>query len=67
MRGMVVSRYIFKAAEVPDPESFYWAEACRREYLVDDHEPKATGILDQYGREIMRLPNPIGFGRNDEW
>lgn len=26
-----------------------------------------TGILDPQGNPIVRLPNPIGFGRDDEW
>lgn len=34
---------------------------------VDDHEPVDTGLLDADGNSIMRLPNPVGFGRDDEW
>lgn len=34
---------------------------------VIDHEPVDTGLLDADGSTIWRLPNPIGFGRDDEW
>ncbi len=34
---------------------------------VPEHHPIDTGLLDATGEPIMRLPNPIGFGRNDEW
>lgn len=34
---------------------------------VDDHEPVDTGLLDVSGNCIMRSPNPMGFGRDDEW
>lgn len=34
---------------------------------VSDHEAVDTGILDVFGNTIMRAPNPIGFGRDDEW
>ena len=34
---------------------------------VDDHEAVCTGILDSNGDEIWRAPNPIGFGRDEDW
>jgi len=34
---------------------------------VSDHEATDTGLLDVNGDPIMRAPNPIGFGRDDEW
>jgi len=34
---------------------------------VDDHEAVDTGLLDLNGDTIMRAPNPMGFGRDDEW
>jgi hypothetical protein len=34
---------------------------------VDEHGPVDTGILDANGDMITWLPNPIGFGRDDEW
>lgn len=34
---------------------------------VDSNEPADTGLVTTTGEPIMRLPNPIGFGRNEEW
>lgn len=34
---------------------------------VDEAEPEFIGILDADGNPIFRMPNPIGFGRDDEW
>lgn len=33
--------------------------------MVDEFEATPTGLLDQNGDEIWRLPNPIGFIWND--
>lgn len=34
---------------------------------VSDHEATDTGLLDVNGDTIMRAPNPIGFGKDEEW
>jgi len=34
---------------------------------VSDHGPVDTGLIDARGDAIMRAPNPIGFGRDEEW
>lgn len=34
---------------------------------VSDHKATDTGLLDVNGDPIMRAPNPIGFGRDEEW
>jgi hypothetical protein len=34
---------------------------------VDGGTPEFTGILDADGNPIVRLPRPIGFGRDNEW
>ena len=34
---------------------------------VDEHDAVYTGLLDSDGNAIWRTPNPIGFGRDDEW
>lgn len=34
---------------------------------VCDHEATDTGLLDLNGDPIMRAPNPVGFGRDEEW
>jgi hypothetical protein len=34
---------------------------------VDDHEATDTGLIDAGGEAIWRAPNPMGFGKDDEW
>ena len=34
---------------------------------VSDHEATDTGLLDANGDPIMRAPNPIGFGKDEDW
>lgn len=34
---------------------------------VSDHDAIDTGLLDANGDTIMRAPNPMGFGKDDEW
>ena len=34
---------------------------------VSDHEAVETGLIDANGWAIFRAPNPIGFGRDEEW
>lgn len=36
-------------------------------FEVDEHEAADTGLITSTGEPIMRLPNPMGFGRDDEW
>jgi hypothetical protein len=43
------------------------AEPHRPSLTVDDHEAADTGLIWHTGEPIMRLPNPIGFGREGEW
>ncbi|AIT81231.1 hypothetical protein [Novosphingobium pentaromativorans] len=59
-------RYVSRAHRAADCE---WWEGQRLEPVpeVDMHEPVRTGLLDQDGNEIWRMPRPIGFGRDDEW
>lgn len=33
---------------------------------VDGSTPEFTGLLDSEGNPIVRLPRPIGFGRDSE-
>lgn len=35
--------------------------------ITDNHVPIKTGLLAANGEPIMRLPNPVGFGRDHEW
>lgn len=52
-----------------DYERFYYDddEPFRPHLDVDGHEAVDTGLIWETGEPIMRLPNPIGFGRDDEW
>lgn len=34
---------------------------------VDEYVEIDTGLLDIDGNPIMRAPNPMGFGKDDEW
>lgn len=34
---------------------------------VDEHRPINTGLVTADGKPTMRLPNPMGFGRDQEW
>jgi hypothetical protein len=43
------------------------AEPHRPDLTVDDHQAVATGLFYPTGEPVMRLPNPIGFGRDSEW
>lgn len=47
----------------------YWSETAPyvTSLTVCDHEATDTGLLDMNGDAIMRAPNPIGFGKDDEW
>lgn len=35
-------------------------------FEVSDFVPTDTGLLDHHGDAIMRAPNVIGFGRDDD-
>ena len=45
-----------------DPPSHINRDA--RDVLVTDSNMKFTGIYDQRGDPLYRLPNPIGFNRH---
>jgi hypothetical protein len=34
---------------------------------VDSHEAVDTGLLWNDGSIVWRAPNPLGFGRDEEW
>lgn len=34
---------------------------------VPEAQPVDTGLLDASGNKLMRMPNPVGFGRDREW
>ncbi|CAM8655303.1 hypothetical protein MCEMIE4_03129 [Sphingobium cupriresistens] len=48
-------------------EDEVFSEPARLEIIVPLSEATETGLLDADGNSIFRLPNPIGFGRDEEW
>ena len=50
-----------KAWDIDEDEPF------RPNLEVSDHEAVETGLIAVTGEPIMRMPNPIGFGRGGEW
>lgn len=54
------------------PRSFFvaddvYVEPATTIPTVSDHEAIDTGLLDADGNPIYRAPNPIGFGKDDDW
>lgn len=56
------------------PRSFFVADEDTWTVSVAAHMPTVsghgatdTGLLDANGDMIMRAPNPIGFGKDEEW
>lgn len=45
----------------------WWANDAPAPLTVCDHEAVDTGLLDARGETIWRMPNPIGFGRDEDW
>jgi len=37
------------------------------EVQVPEHIPVETGLIWADGQPIMREPNPMGFGRDEDW
>lgn len=63
-----MSRYFVarRALWVEDEEA-WGAHVSDSVPTVCDHEATDTGLVDINGDAIMRAPNPIGFGKDDEW
>jgi hypothetical protein len=52
------------------PERMYWdddAPLILNHLNVDEASYTPTGILTADGDMIYHMPNPIGFGRDEEW
>jgi hypothetical protein len=43
------------------------AEPDLQSLTVDSHEAVDTGLIWSTGEPVMRVPNPMGFGRDGEW
>lgn len=44
-----------------------WVEAMVPSLSVPEHVATDTGLLDDQGDPIMRAPNPVGFGKDEDW
>ena len=60
-------RYFSKPAPRADDDIWEPCEPLMTSVTVCDHEAVDTGLVDAYGNAIMRAPNPLGFGRDEEW
>jgi hypothetical protein len=65
-----MSRYFTKTpvrAARPRAEDWDDSPLILNSICVSDHEAADTGLVDHRGDAIMRAPNPVGFGRDEEW
>lgn len=60
-------RYFSRPRSFWVEDDYYADDSPAQLPTVSDHEPVDTGIIDVNGNPIMRAPNPVGFGRDDEW
>lgn len=51
----------------PASFDYDYAEPFRPSLDVPEHYAVDTGLIWETGEPIMRMPNPIGFGRDEEW
>lgn len=64
-----MSRYFVRSRK-PNPPRSEWVDdmwSLTPDLRVDDHEAVDTGLVAADGCPIMRAPNPMGFGRDEEW
>jgi hypothetical protein len=59
-----MTRYVTRVFWVEDE---HFMPEMRHDPLPDATErgPIDTGLIDRYGHTIMRMPEPIGFGRRE--
>lgn len=50
---------------IEDDTSFYESDIPYIE--VPEHYAVFTGLIDAKGNEIWREPNPMGFGKDEDW
>lgn len=63
-----LAKYIAKHVRSEDDEDWDWYyNPVLHVTTVDDASLTPTGLVDQDGVPLWRLPNPIGFGRKFEW
>lgn len=63
-----MARYFSRPTSLWVEDEAAWdAPICANMPTISDHEAINTGLLDANGQTIWRAPNPVGFGRDDEW
>lgn len=62
-----MARYFTKHRAWVGDEEHWYRSFDPHTPTVCDHQAVDTGLLDANGDPIKRAPNPIGFGRRDEW
>ena len=60
-----MARYFTQKPRASDDE--WWPDPIIHVPTVCDHVAVDTGLIDTDGNSIMRAPNPVGFGRDEEW
>lgn len=63
----MMARYAIRGRKSAKAWDFDEGEPFRPNLEVDSHEAVETGLISATGEPIMRLPNPIGFGRDGDW
>lgn len=62
-----MSRYRSKAYKPMQVEDAWYHDPLHPELTVDGEKQVDTGLVDAKGNAIIRMQEPIGFGRNREW
>lgn len=63
-----MSRYFIQPAKQRRAfDDEWWPEPFINIPTVCKHEAIDTGLLDKDGNCIMKAPNPIGFGKDEDW
>lgn len=60
MRSLNVYRAIPRSVEAGDE---YWSEARETIEIINDRAPIDTGLVNEHGVPIVRMPHPVGFCR----
>lgn len=62
-----MARYFVQRRAALFVEDDTWVEAMVPSLSVPEHVATDTGLLDDQGDPIMRAPNPVGFGKDEDW
>lgn len=62
-----MAKYFTRASGWVEDEIFSPESGPMPNISASGHEATDTGLLDIHGDTIMRAPNPMGFGKNEEW